>query len=295
MHPVASWVQAQQILLDKKAVPLMVKWLSAGPEQEVATAAARALAKAAKGNRGIQAAICDAGVLACNASTTPLHAEYALCLSVFLQCSSTQLLMLSPQVVSVHLKEFVQLVCCQHHALLNARTRADGIPGFVSMLGGKPGSLAVRAAAEALSDLAKDNRSGQDGIRQAGAIAQLLNLLSSSMESSSLVVTVVKALSVLAHGNDANMEAIFHHGAIPLLLDMLHKRVGHICNAAASDLIRVLCSNSLCQQQILRNHGLQVLPSPPLSLHACCACASPTRVLLGLDTNSVSRDMGQTG
>ena len=54
-------LQAQQAMLDQGAVPLMVRWLSAGPQQEVATAAARALAKAAKGNRGIQQAICDAG------------------------------------------------------------------------------------------------------------------------------------------------------------------------------------------------------------------------------------------
>lgn len=54
-------LQAQQAMLDQGAVPLMVRWLSAGPQQEVATAAARALAKAAKGNRAIQHAICDAG------------------------------------------------------------------------------------------------------------------------------------------------------------------------------------------------------------------------------------------
>jgi hypothetical protein len=138
------------------------------------------------------------------------------------------------------------------------RRVAGGIPGFVAMLAGAPGSLAVRAAAEALADLAKDNRGGQDAARRAGAIEQLLALLAASTDSSSLVVTVVKALSVLAHGNDANMEAIHRHGAIPLLLSMLQKRGGHVCSAAAADLIRVLCSNSLCQQQILRNQGLQV-------------------------------------
>ena len=53
-------MQAQKILLDNGAVPLMVQWLAAGPDQEVATAAARALAKAAKGNRKIQTAICEA-------------------------------------------------------------------------------------------------------------------------------------------------------------------------------------------------------------------------------------------
>jgi hypothetical protein len=40
----------------------MVRWLDAGPEQEVATAAARALAKAAKGNKAVQQAICIAGL-----------------------------------------------------------------------------------------------------------------------------------------------------------------------------------------------------------------------------------------
>jgi hypothetical protein len=53
-------VQAQAVLLERGAVPLVVRWLAAGPEQEVATAAARALAKAAKGHRGIQTAIIDA-------------------------------------------------------------------------------------------------------------------------------------------------------------------------------------------------------------------------------------------
>lgn len=56
-------VQAQSAILRKDAVPLMVRWLDAGPEQEVATAAARALAKAAKGNKAVQQAICDAGTL----------------------------------------------------------------------------------------------------------------------------------------------------------------------------------------------------------------------------------------
>ena len=54
-------VQAQSEILKKDAVPLMVRWLDAGPEQEVATAAARALAKAAKGNKAVQRAICVAG------------------------------------------------------------------------------------------------------------------------------------------------------------------------------------------------------------------------------------------
>ena len=54
-------MQAQSAILRKDAVPLMVRWLDAGPEQEVATAAARALAKAAKGNKAVQQAICDAG------------------------------------------------------------------------------------------------------------------------------------------------------------------------------------------------------------------------------------------
>lgn len=137
------------------------------------------------------------------------------------------------------------------------------------MLTGKPGSLAVRAAAEALSDLAKENRAGQDRIREAGAVSHLLQLLSASMESNSLVVTVVKALSVLAHGNDDNMEALFHQGAIPLLLKMLEPSGGHVCNAAAADLVRVLCANSLCQQQILRNQGLQVCPSLALPFLRC--------------------------
>ena len=128
----------------------------------------------------------------------------------------------------------------------------------MAMLSGTPGSLAVRAAAEALSDVAKENPAGQECMRQAGALEQLLHLLVTAMHSSSLIVTIVKALSVLAHSNDANMEALFHGGAIPLLLDMLHPRFGHICNAAAADLIRVLCSNSLCQQQLLRNQGLRV-------------------------------------
>lgn len=71
-------MQAQQILLDNGAVPLMVNWLAAGPEQEVATAAARALAKAAKGNRGIQTAICDARALP-PASLPCFFAITALC------------------------------------------------------------------------------------------------------------------------------------------------------------------------------------------------------------------------
>lgn len=54
-------VQAQAVILQNDAIPLMVRWLDSGPEQEVATAAARALAKAAKGNRAVQQAICDAG------------------------------------------------------------------------------------------------------------------------------------------------------------------------------------------------------------------------------------------
>jgi hypothetical protein len=186
---------AQGIILEAGAVPLMVRWLGVGPDQEVATAAARALAKAAKGHRAVQRAICDAG----------------------------------------------------------------GIPGFVGMLDGKPGSLAVRAAAEALSDLAKENTAAQDEIREAGAIPRLLELLRGYMESSSLVVTVVKALSVLAHGNHANMEAIYRLGGVPVLLEMLAPNVGPVSNAAAADLVRVLCSNELCQQQILRNRGLQVL------------------------------------
>jgi hypothetical protein len=122
--------EAQRIMLKQGAVPMMVRWLSAGPEQEVATAAARALAKSAKGNPGIQAAVCE----------------------------------------------------------------SDGVGSLVRMLAGAPGSLAVRAAAEALSDLAKDNPAGQDAIRQAGAIEQLLQMLSVSVESSSLIVTIVKAL-----------------------------------------------------------------------------------------------------
>jgi hypothetical protein len=132
------------------------------------------------------------------------------------------------------------------------------------MLNGKPGSLAVRAAAEALSDLAKENKAGQDEIREVGAIPRLLELLRGSMDSSSLVVTVVKALSVLAHGNHANMETIFRLGGVPLLLEMLAPRVGPVSNAASADLIRVLCSNELCQQNILRNQGLQVGFAPPL-------------------------------
>ena len=128
------------------------------------------------------------------------------------------------------------------------------------MLSGPPGALAVRAAAEALADLAKDNAAAQAACRTAGAIEQLLHLLKSAMESSSLVVTVVKALSVLAHGNDANMEAMHAQGALPLLLQMLEPRVGPVCTAAAADLVRVLASNSLCQQQLLRNQGLQVRP-----------------------------------
>lgn len=66
-------------------------------------------------------------------------------------------------------------------------------------------------------------------------------------------------LSVLAHGNDANMELMFHAGVVPTLLDMLQKRYGHVCNAAAADLIRVLCSSRLCQQQLLRYQGLSAL------------------------------------
>jgi hypothetical protein len=186
---------AQQIMLEQGAVPMMVQWLAVGPEQEVATAAARALAKAAKGNAGIQQAVCD----------------------------------------------------------------SNGVMSLVRMLRGAPGSLAVRAAAEALSDLAKDNPAGQDSIRQAGAVEQLLQMLSVSVESSSLIVTIVKVLSVLAHGNDANMELMFHAGAVPVLLDMLQKRYGHVCNAAAADLIRVLCSSRLCQQQLLRYQGLSAL------------------------------------
>lgn len=54
-------LQAQAVILQNDAIPLMVRWLDSGPEQEVATAAARALAKAAKGNRAVQQAICDAG------------------------------------------------------------------------------------------------------------------------------------------------------------------------------------------------------------------------------------------
>jgi hypothetical protein len=58
-------VQAQNAILRKDAVSLMVRWLDAGPEQEVATAAARALAKAAKGNKAVQQAICKAGAFPC--------------------------------------------------------------------------------------------------------------------------------------------------------------------------------------------------------------------------------------
>ena len=98
----------------------------------------------------------------------------------------------------------------------------------------------------------------QDEIREVGAIPRLLELLRTCMDSSSLVVTVVKALSVLAHSNHANMETVFRLGGVPLLLEMLSPKIGPVSNAAAADLIRVLCSNELCQQNILRNQGLQV-------------------------------------
>lgn len=95
------------------------------------------------------------------------------------------------------------------------------------------------------------------------------------MDSSSLVVTVVKALSVLAHGNHMNMETIYRLNGVPLLLEMLAPKVGPVCNAAAADLIRVLCSNELCQQNILRNQGLAVRPLPPTSSAASASCLLP--------------------
>jgi hypothetical protein len=103
----------------------------------------------------------------------------------------------------------------------------------------------------------------QDEIREVGALPRMLELLRTCMDSSSLVVTVVKALSVLAHSNHANMETVFRLGGVPLLLEMLSPKIGPVSNAAAADLIRVLCSNELCQQNILRNQGLQVQPLFP--------------------------------
>lgn len=119
----------------------------------------------------------------------------------------------------------------------------------------------------------------QDEIREANAIPRLLDLLRSCMDSSSLVVTVVKALSVLAHGNHMNMETIYRLNGVPLLLEMLAPKVGPVCNAAAADLIRVLCSNELCQQNILRNQGLAVrphsLPPTPGSYASPASCLCP--------------------
>ena len=118
----------------------------------------------------------------------------------------------------------------------------------------------------------------QDEIREVGAIPRLLELLRTRMDSSSLVVTVVKALSVLAHSNHANMETVFRLGGVPLLLEMLSPKIGPVSNAAAADLIRVLCSNELCQQNILRNQGLQVRPRRPLgdsTLLGPCRCKPP--------------------
>jgi hypothetical protein len=62
-----------------QAIPLMVKWLDVGPEQEVATAAARALAKAAKGNRPVQQAICEAGTVLPLCSPVLLKFRYVQC------------------------------------------------------------------------------------------------------------------------------------------------------------------------------------------------------------------------
>ena len=120
-------------------------------------------------------------------------------------------------------------------------------------------------------------RSVQDEIREANAIPRLLDLLRSCMDSSSLVVTVVKALSVLAHGNHMNMETIYRLNGVPLLLEMLAPKVGPVCNAAAADLIRVLCSNELCQQNILRNQGLSVRPAPPAPLRCPVSTSIPER------------------
>jgi hypothetical protein len=40
---------------------------------------------------------------------------------------------------------------------------------------------------------------------------------------------------------------------------MLQKHYAHVCNAASADLIHVLCSSHLCQQQLLCYQGLVVL------------------------------------
>jgi hypothetical protein len=75
-----------------------------------------------------------------------------------------------------------------------------------------------------------------------GAIPRLLELLRTCMDSSSLVVTVVKALSVLAHSNHANMETVFRLGGVPLLLEMLSPKIGPVSSAS-----RTFCATRVCR------------------------------------------------
>ena len=94
-------------------------------------------------------------------------------------------------------------------------------------------------------------------IREAGTFVKLFDLMR-SMQSTSLVVTVTRTFAVLAHGNMANMNAIHELNCIPTLIEMLSPDVGPIINAAAADLIRVLCSHRECQQSVIANNGIEV-------------------------------------